>query len=894
MAASDLNAPREVIRTVGLLFLSLFFFLHAGPVHAQEQAFTYSSAPLKSIIADLQTRGYRFLYRDALVADRAISFSANSTSLVDSLSAALNRVGIGLQYDAIRRQILLYDQPIRSQRERLLRGQVVDAQSGARLPFATLTWEHEGRLRGVTTNEAGVFSLQLDSELTALDALDIQVSYLGYRPRRLTLQPSALPGELTVRLSPEPIRSPEVLVSSSILETDLDTAGVQLLQAERFSPLGERSVLRALQGLPMVSGGPAMSEGINIRGSKTDGFQVLLDGASIYNQNHFFGFFDVFNGDALQTVGFYYDIAPAHYFGPPGGTLSFITRTGSLNHVQGMAGASHAAVRATLEGPLRAGRSSWLVSGRHSYLDAVDWLNNERLVGVGLDVGRPRSPLPEPFDGVENRLVTPGPTSARFYDAHAKLYAEQASGRRQMLTVYVGGNHTLLQADRLVALRDTSTNLLNTRVDAVETENRWGNESVSFQVQRTLGQRGYVQTLLAGSHYLSRFSKDDFVFTRIQAATGQPRNFIFPFDYENELFDVHWSQSISWIPTYPGRWHAGYSGNYYALFYGELSASRPEFREDYFAIQADGFVQYETTDLKDIDLHVGLRTHYFSQGNAFKWSPRIQLTAWPGRLISFKVGYSRNYQFLHHLSHQNTNSASVWIMTTGASRPSTVDNFTAGWYMKPGKGITFQVEAYRRVHTNLRRHEINAPAGITTANDNRFVPWFSDNRGYARGVEAFWRQPIGPLRWTQGYTLSQVELENPRVNNGLRFPAEWDRRHQFTSQLSVPIGTAATVFASWYYATGAPNILGYDDPAEPERLPDYHRMDAGIQAVRVIGRFTMDVRLSVYNVYDQQNIWYRDPVQVYNRERPGQGFSFVNVDVYDLGVQPGFDVSISW
>ena len=114
----------------------------------------------------------------------------------------------------------------------------------------------------------------------------------------------------------------------------------------------------------------------------------------IYNQSHLFGLFDAFNAEALQTVGFYYGVAPAEYQAPPGGTLAFRTRPGARTEAHVTAEASPTAVSGTVEGPLADGRGSWLVSARHSYLDALPWLGSDDLVAQGLDVGRPTSALP--------------------------------------------------------------------------------------------------------------------------------------------------------------------------------------------------------------------------------------------------------------------------------------------------------------------------------------------------------------------------------------------------------------------------------------------------------------------------------------------------------------------
>ena len=118
---------------------------------------------------------------------------------------------------------------------------------------------------------------------------------------------------------------------------------------------------------------------------------------------------------------------------------------------------SSTAVRGTLEGPIAEGSGSWLISGRHSYLDQVHWLNNAQLVGLGLGVERATSPLPANVQEVEDRVLTPGATTASFYDVHAKFYLEGTDGKRLMISGYLGGNETLFDATRIFFRRENNT-----------------------------------------------------------------------------------------------------------------------------------------------------------------------------------------------------------------------------------------------------------------------------------------------------------------------------------------------------------------------------------------------------------------------------------------------------
>ena len=897
------------INLISLQSLVTFFFFCFCPITNKtvlgQNLFVYNNQPLKQVIEDIEAReGYRFLYRDALISDKRVTLDATPESLIPSLQASLLHQKLDLKIDYGHKQILLSEaKTVTTRPVSIIKGQVLDSQSGTRLPFANITWIKDGRLYGVSTNDAGFFHFQIDEKLSDRDSLVLTTSYVGYRPSLVLLDLENPPSELSIRLTPERIQGREVLVQSSLLHTDLDTTWHHLLYASLFSPFGESSILRSLQPLPAVSISTALSEGLNVRGSKADGFQVLLDGAAIYNQNHFYGMFDVFNEDALQTVGFYYDIAPASYFAPPGGTISFITRTGSLSEFESSFGASNTAFRGTIEGPLAKGKSSWLISGRHSYIDQIDWLNNQNLLGLGLDIDRTISQIPRTATDFNDFVITTNDIEAQFFDVHSKISLETKRGGRSTLSLYAGGNTTQVDADRLTLVRRNLNGTLSPVVEPVLTTNTWGNQAASLQFHDPLGTRAYLQTTFSLSHYSSRYSKDDFTYTRINPNTDNAQYFIASFEYENELFDAKWSHKLSIAPQYPGLWSVGASGSFYALNYQEKSVRRPLFGEDYYAIQGDLFAEYEYTDSDILNTRSGLRLHYFTQGHVFRLSPRLQLTLLPRAPLKMRLGYSRNYQFLHQLYLENTNSAPMWVITTGAQEPSHVENITAGLYLNPVPSASLQVEGYYRSYEKMRRHEINAPAQVTTINVNTFVPWFSNNDAYARGLEFMYNQVIGPVTWTNSYTLSSIELQNDLINDGDRYPAEWDRTHQFTSNFQINITPTISTNLTWYYASGKTNILAYTESEqevvggqqENDRLPDYHRLDASIKASFNLKRSArLEAKMSVYNVYDQANVWYREPIQIFRTNNPSSGLRFFNVDVFDLAFQPAFDISISF
>jgi hypothetical protein len=806
--------------------------------------------------------------------------------------ASLRAEGLTVRVDSTRRQVLIApgrpDAP-RAAGPIVVGGHVVDAASGTRLPHATITWDEDGTRHGVAANAAGVFRLRVPETLAPQDVIELTVSYVGYQPAQVEVDLRAPLDELSVRLRPRPAEGPEIVVSSSH-RSSLDTTARVLVRPGLTTPFGETSVIRALQPLPAVAITPALTNGLTVRGSRSDGFHVLLDGMPIYNQSHLFGTFDAFNEEALQRVGFFYDVAPADLPAPPGGTLSFTTRTGSQTAFRTQVGASNTALRATAEGPFAEGKGSVLVAGRHSYLNAVSWMGSEALIAQGLDADRATSALPAPAVPLEDRLLTPNAPSARFYDVHGTVYYETESGRRFTASAYAGGDRTAQSAQRLVLDADAVRPRDRIQQRFVETTNRWGNEAASLSVEGAWGDRAYSQTRATISRYHSTFSKDDFIYTRTDRPADALRNFTAPFAYDNELVEWKLEQHVDIAPSHPGLWTVGGALHGFVVDYSEASALHPEFAQTRRSVLADGFVQYDWTRSPRADVHLGLRAHYFSLGSYLRFSPRVQVRLFPEQRVSPHVGYSRNPQFVHRLVLQTTSSADVWITSNERNAPSHADHVSAGLTVTPAATTSLRADVYYKVTTNAWQHETVTALQRTDASI-LFAPWSTDNRAFARGLELMHQQRIGPVRWTNSYALAHVELQNDRLNDGKRFPAEWDRRHQLTSQVQVTRGAWMGALTG-FYATGTPNPWAQWVDTEPKRLDAYHRLDASLSYERAFGRATVEATASVFNLYDRANPWYRDPVAVIARTGSRRRIGFRIVDVYDLGIQPAFNLAV--
>jgi hypothetical protein len=631
---------------------------------------------------------------------------------------------------------------------------------------------------------------------------------------------------------------------------------------------------------------------------------VLLDGISIYNSSHLFGLLDSFNPDVLQNSGFFYDVSPVQFESPTGGTLNLLTRTGSLQSYHGNLGLSNTSVRGTLEGPLFRGRSSFLISGRHSYLNQIDWFGNSDLIEYGLNIDRPSSGFDSDQQPLDEILIRTGKLDASYYDLHAKIYVEGRNGNRFQISGYTGQDKTSQEFERCfvrsrnnlcpIELSDQFPNVFQLRDMAAV--NEWGNNSLSARYQYEIGESGYGLTLAAVSDYQMYFLKDDFTYQR-NSSRGR-ETVIRPFGIDNRLTEFKFKQQADF--SFGGlTFTTGFALYQYESEYLEDSFRRVNFTDRSTVSQFDLFGQAEVTEYKNIHLFAGSRLHYYSEGAFLRASPRIKMRLFPDAFISFGAGYSRSHEFLNQIEISNVQAADIWILANGEQPPAQSDHFSTGLYFNLSPGTQFQLEAYIKQIDNMRLHE-SVTQFIPSTIDSE-VPWYYQNRLDALGLELLFIKDLGPVHFSQAYTWSRAEVENPRINQGEQFYADWDRRHQFYSLAGFQLWRGLEMNVAWTYATGSPNRLfdilqATENPSivgEVDRLDDISRIDLSLS----FSTTNIEAKLYFYNLTDRKNVWYRefDVLVEVNPQAPIRqrySTSGLPVNYYDLGFQPSFNFII--
>ncbi len=222
---------------------------------------------------------------------------------------------------------------------------------------------------GTITNNYGFYSLTL-----AGDSVELIFSFVGYQAKKVKL---LLNKNINMNIELSNTQLDEVTISAEQQkkisdEVQMSTIDIPVEQIKQIPALlGEKDVLKVLQLMPGVQKGSEGNSGFYVRGGGPDQNLIILDDATVYNAYHLFGFFSLFNGDALKSVELTKGGFPARYGGRLSSVLEMQMKDGNKEKIHGEAGIGLISSRVTLEGPLKKDKCSFLVSGRRTYIDAL-------------------------------------------------------------------------------------------------------------------------------------------------------------------------------------------------------------------------------------------------------------------------------------------------------------------------------------------------------------------------------------------------------------------------------------------------------------------------------------------------------------------------------------------
>jgi hypothetical protein len=701
-------------------------------------------------------------------------------------------------------------------------GEVRDAETGAAIAQANVVLE--GTQLGTSSDPAGRYILR---RLPSGEAT-LVVSFVGYEPvrRSISLEPGAQL-QVDFELRRRDVEAAEILVEA---EQPLERARaigfqeIPILLVKQIPSAIEDDLFRSLQLLPGVKAASDFSSGLYIRGGSPDQTLILLDQVPLYNPSHFFGFFSIFNVDAIDDVQIWKGGYPKRYGGRLGSVIDVSTRAPGRERVGGLASIGLLASRLSLDGPVRlAGRDGgFLIAARRSTL--------EPLLAV---LRRTEETLPEAF---------------HFYDANARAELDLSDRDRVALSFYAGMDDVLFPF---------AENALF--------ELRYGNRLATARYRRFFTDR-FSATLHAGA---SRYW--NYPFAEVSGTT---------FRRENSITDYSLDADALWLLSDAVTLRGGLRG-------GRLSSWLQDTFDGRVTYQAERQIPYGAAfteaswRLEPWVLSAGIRGEYFSRGRHLQIGPRLAAERYLGENVLLQAAFGRYHQALSLVSNEAFSGFDVWVTAAEGVPPTYGDQITLGLKTRPAPGLAFDVEVYYRTMRDLFELDPRLP-DITGAD---YADLFRTGEGYATGLELLLERGRGRLTGFVAYTLgfterrftgSSGEAFNPDPETGEARPysPKYDRTHDLAAVASYDLGRAWSVTGSFVYATGQPytRVTGhYEVPTLPgkepgavvtsglnrARLPPYHRADLGVTRT---GPFFVggdyELRIQAINVYSRRNLWF--------------------------------------
>ena len=732
-----------------------------------------------------------------------------------------------------------------AQKNYTISGYVKEAETGESLLGANVYVKET--LKGTVTNSYGFYSLTL-----AEGNYTLVISYLGFVTQEFPMMLKADVSQ-NIKLSGIAIETQEVTITAEKADRNVQSTemGKEKIEIEKIKALpafmGEVDILKTIQLLPGVQSAGEGNTGYYVRGGGPDQNLILLDEANVYNASHLFGFFSVFNADAVQNVTLTKGGMPANYGGRLSSVLDIQMKEGNNQKFGAEGGLGFVSSRLTIEGPIKKDTGSFIISGRRTFID--------------LFLQKPF--IPEGSDIQGNKYY--------FYDLNLKANYRLSDKDRLFLSGYFGRdvfNFRSPDSDFFIKVP-------------------WGNATTTLRWNHLFNNRLFMNTSLIYTNY-------DFSFEGGQEG--------FSFKLFSGITDYNLKSDFTWLPEY--RHTVKFGGQYIFHVFVPSNASAKsgdvvfdlgkilrEYAHDVAIYVND---EYELSDKWKIN--GGLRGTFFQQIGPFdrfvrdpikktvidtirygsgekvqtyrNLEPRLTIRYAVNNSSSIKAAYTQNYQYIHLASLSGVSlPTDVWIPSSDKVKPQFATQYALG-YFKNFKNNTYETSVevyYKEMKNQVEYEEGYLPENSINDNiDNNFV--YGD--GWSYGAEFFIKKAKGKFNGWIGYTLAWTKRKFPDLNRGLTFSPKYDRRHDVSIVLIYELTKRWTLGATWVYATGNLNtfperlyvlsngdiVQDYGEQRNNYRLAPYHRLDFSATLKNKPGKkFESSWNFSFFNVYNRYN-----------------------------------------
>ena len=732
-----------------------------------------------------------------------------------------------------------------------IRGYVSDSANGERLINANI-YEQQA-LKGTITNNYGFYSLTLPK-----GHYKITCSYVGYQAGLLEfnlkkdtivdfdLVAQGNLSEVTVLGHQEESK----LKSSQMSKAEISIEKVQSLPAF----LGEADVIKTIQLLPGVQSGTEGTSGLYVRGGGPDQNLILLDDVPVYNAEHLFGFFSVFNPDAIKTVSFYKGGFPARFGGRLSSVLDIRMKDGNDQELHGNFSIGLISSKLNLEGPLVKGKTTFNFSARRTYADLL---------------ARPIIKKSSNGEGMGGYY---------FQDLNLKLSHKFSDKSRIYLSAYTG-------LDKAFARNDSKYDQNNERWQTKDNFSLdWGNITTALRWNYVFSNKLFANTTLTYSRYLFDVQEK----TTERNLTTNKDGYNFGLNYRSGIEDFGYKMDFDYFPASNHRIKFGGSIIDHTfkpgiLAYKEAEDAATSKIDTTFGnpnIRAQEIYAYLEDNIElssRFTLNVGLHASGFNVDDTFYASlqPRISARFMATDRFSLKAAYSKMSQNIHLLSSSTISlPTDLWLPTTKKVKPQTSHQLALGGVYQINSAFDFSVEGFYKTMENLLEYKEGASfLGATTGWEDKVEM----GKGRSYGMEMLLQKNTGKTTGWLGYTLSWADRQFDNLNFGERFYARYDRRHDISLVVTHHFSKRFDMGLTWVYGTGNavtvptqnvqqaqipgsyyyyPETYEYFGERNNYRMPSYNRMDIGFNFHKQKKHGIRTWNVSLYNAYSRQNPFF--------------------------------------
>ncbi|MDD2674448.1 MAG: TonB-dependent receptor [Flavobacterium sp.] len=738
-----------------------------------------------------------------------------------------------------------------SQEKFTLSGTIIDANSNETLIGVNVVIPE--LKTGVTTNEYGFYSITIPK-----GNYTVQISYLGY----LTISESISLNQNiknNFNLYSNETALQEVIITDNKTKIDIKKPEMSVnklsISAIKKMPvvLGEVDVLKSILLLPGVTNAGEGASGFNVRGGGADQNLILLDEATIFNSSHVFGFFSVFNPDAIKDLKLYKGGIPARYGGRASSVLDIYQKDGNSKgfHVNGGIGLISSRILA--EGPLVKDKGSFLIGGRSSYAHLFLKLSEEQ----------------------KNN-------SAYFYDLNTKLSYKLDTNNSLYLSGYFGRD--------VFSLNKSFTNI-------------YGNATLNLRWNHLFSEKLFSNLSLIYSDYYYGLDLD---FVGFKWDSGI-RNYNIKYDFKNYIsdkFKLNYGINGIYYEFNPGtikpsdensginfaqldKKYAFEPAVYInadheisdriALSYGLRYSMFYRLGQSTVNIYADNNPVTFNSTLQIYEKATPIGTKFYDRNKVMKsynyLEPRFSLAYQINDEQSIKASYNRMVQYLQLIS--NTSSPTpldVWTPSDSFIKPQIADQVALGYFKNFSDDMySLEVETYYKEVQNRLDYIDGADLIANKAIEQIILN--GQLRSY--GLEIMLRKNEGKFNGWISYTLSKSEQQTPGrtsvetgINNGQWYNSVYDKLHNVAVTTSYNLNEKWSFGANFALQTGQPvtypvgqyNYLGINVPSyglrNENRLPSYHHLDIAATLTPTKNKnreWKGEWVFSIYNLYNRKN-----------------------------------------